>query len=168
MPNNRSKNKLTRIVEDVFVFCRRKEYMTFNSSKKVVSTSIRGQKNYENIFNFIEAANNDGPCALNKATFSSEFATKLLKIYAFPEDECQRQTTVYDPFMGTGTTAVSAMRLNLKCYGSELSEQQCTYAINRLASETGRKGTEIVYSNYEEKQMTIMNYLKEEGHGVHV
>lgn len=34
LPNNRSKNKCTRICEYVFVLCRKSEYMTFNSNKK--------------------------------------------------------------------------------------------------------------------------------------
>ena len=37
LPNNVSKNKLTRIVEDVFVFCRKDEYKTFNANKEVSS-----------------------------------------------------------------------------------------------------------------------------------
>lgn len=38
-PNNESPNKLTRIVEDIFVFVRKLEIRTFNCNKKV--TSIR-------------------------------------------------------------------------------------------------------------------------------
>lgn len=72
LPNNVSKNKLTRICEDIFVFVRKNEYKTFNANKKVSSISKTGQKYYENIFNFIEAKNNDGSCKLNKATFSSD------------------------------------------------------------------------------------------------
>lgn len=82
LPNNRSSNKLTRICEDIFVFVRKEEYMTFNSNKRVVSISNgekrSGQKSYENIFNFIEAKNNDGACNLNKATYSSELCENFL------------------------------------------------------------------------------------------
>lgn len=126
LPNNVSSNKLTRITEFVFVFCRKNEYKTYNSNKQVKSTSRTGQKFYENIFNFIEAKNNDGTCKLNKATYSSELCEKLLKIYAKPN------AIVYDSFMGTGTTAVACKRLDLNCIGSELSEAQCEFANNRL------------------------------------
>ena len=79
LPNNVSKNKLTRICEDIFVFVRKNEYKTFNANKKVSSISKTGQKYYENIFNFIEAKNNDGSCKLNKATFSSDLVGGVIR-----------------------------------------------------------------------------------------
>lgn len=130
LPNNRSSNKLTRIVEDIFIFCRKTEYITFNSNKKVVSISngkLRsGQKSYENIYNFIEAKNNDGSCKLNKATFSSELVEKLLHIYA------KENSIIYDPFIGTGTTAIGCLKCSCNYIGSELSEAQCKYAEDRI------------------------------------
>lgn len=39
---------------------------------------------------------------------------------------------VLDPFMGSGTTGVACKQLNLNCYGSEISENQCEYAIDRI------------------------------------
>lgn len=127
IPNNRSKNKLTRITEYIFVFCRKTEYKTFNAYKEVVSIIERtGQKNYKNIYNFIEAKNNDGSCALNKATFSSELCEKLLQIYSKKGD------WIYDPFMGTGTTAVACYKLERNCVGSEISDKQVAYSKERL------------------------------------
>ena len=126
LPNNASKNKLTRIIEDVFVFCRKNEYKTFNCNKPISQIGKTGQTFYKNIYNFIEAPNNDGPCKLNKATYSSELCSKLLNIYA------SENSIVYDPFMGSGTTGVACKQLNLNCYGSEISENQCEYAIDRI------------------------------------
>ncbi len=127
LPNNASQNKLTRIVEDVFVFCRKDEYDTFQCNKGLSSVSpITGQTYYKNVFNYVEAANNDGANDLNKATYSSELCEKLLSIYAFDND------IVYDPFIGTGTTAVACKKLGLNCYGSEISERQVEYANKRL------------------------------------
>ena len=126
LPNTCSSNKLTRIVEYVFVFCRKGEEKTFNSNKKVVSTRESGQKMYENIYNFIEAKNNDGSNNLNKATYSTDLCKKLLSIYA------KEGSTVYDPFMGTGTTAIACEELGFNCVGSELSDAQVEYSKNRL------------------------------------
>lgn len=127
IPNNVSPNKMTRITEYVFVFCRKDEFKTFKSNKKVAKVNEKtGQKYYENIYNFIEAKNNDGSCSLNKATFSSELCTKLLNIYAQPK------SVVYDSFMGTGTTAISCIKNNLNYIGSEMSEVQCKYAEDRI------------------------------------
>jgi site-specific DNA-methyltransferase (adenine-specific) len=126
LPNNVSPNKLTRITEYVFVICRKDEYKTFNTNKKVKSKSKTGQSYYENIFNFIEAKNNDGSCKLNKATFSSDLVLQLLDIYA------NKDTVVYDSFMGTGTTAIGCIEFGARCIGSELSEGQYEYSINRV------------------------------------
>lgn len=82
LPACLSPNKLTRITEFVFVFCRKSEYMTFYTNKRHVSTRPTGQKMYENFFNFVEAANNDGANPYNGATFSSELCNYLLRIYA--------------------------------------------------------------------------------------
>lgn len=129
LPNNVAHNKLTRICEDVFVFCRKDEYKTFNANKKVKSVrKDTGQKYYENVYNFIEAPNNDGANKLNKATYSSELCEKLLEIYA------KEDAIVYDPFMGTGTTAIACEKYSDKmmCIGSELSENQVTHSKERL------------------------------------
>ena len=128
LPNNVSHNKLTRIVEDVFVICRKSELITFNCNKQVKTISEKtGQKFYENIFNFITAKNNDGKCPYNKATYSSELCMQLLSIYA------SKDSLVYDPFMGSGTTAYACKQMGLPCIGSEISENQCKFAEERLA-----------------------------------
>ena len=59
LPNNVSHNKLTRITEFVFVICRKDEFKTFNANKKVTKQNAKGQNYYENVYNFIEAPNND-------------------------------------------------------------------------------------------------------------
>ena len=130
IPNSVSPNKLTRIMEYVFVFCRRGETQTFHCNKSVVSVRKSGQRQYESIQNLIEAKNNDGPCPYNKATYSSDLCMKLLALYA-PSGGC-----VYDPFMGSGTTAVACARMGLSCIGSEISSNQVAYAEERLAKES--------------------------------
>ena len=129
LPNNVG-NKLTRITEFVFVICRKDEYKTFNINKKVKSVrQDTGQKYYENMYNFIEAPNNDGACKLNKATYSSELCIQLLEMYA------QKNYKIYDPFMGTGTTAIACEKWGKNetvCIGSELSEAQVQYSKERL------------------------------------
>ena len=60
LPNSCSPNKLTRICEYIFVFCRKTEFYSFYANKSV--QSIRDgttQKMYNSISNFIEADNND-------------------------------------------------------------------------------------------------------------
>lgn len=130
IPNNVSRNKLTRIIEPIFVLVKKENFKSYQCNKKVVSVNDKTKQNfYENIVNFIEAANNDGACKLNKATFSSEMVSKLLDIYAMDGD------VVYDPFMGTGTTAVGCVKFNGKIsrvIGSEISSAQVEYSKQRL------------------------------------
>jgi len=130
LPNSCSPNKLTRLIEFVFVFCRRSEIKSFYCNKQITSYRKTGQAAYENIYNFIEAANNDEPCPFNKATYSTELCEKLLKLYSPPPNGL-----VYDPFMGSGTTAKACQSLSLHFLGSEISENQVEWANNRLGKK---------------------------------
>lgn len=126
LPNNMSHNRMTRICEMVFVFCREDELKTFRMNKEILSIRDNGIKQYTTYYNFIEAKNNDGSNSLNKATYSTDLCKQLLSIYAQPN------SIVYDSFMGTGTTAVACEELGLNCYGSELSEAQVRFSQDRL------------------------------------
>ena len=119
-------NKLTRLCENVFIFARREEQKTFKMNKEYSSTSHTGQHYYKPVNNIIKAANNDEVCELNSANYSTDLCYKLLSLYA-PEN-----SIVYDPFMGTGTTAVACKNMGLTYIGSELSAKQCEWAENRL------------------------------------
>jgi DNA modification methylase len=120
--------RLSRIWEFVWIFCRKEEKEIYENNRQVSSISEKtGQKYYKVDYNFIEAKNNDGKCPYNQATYSSEFCLKLLDIY------CQSGWTVYDPFMGSGTTAVACKkRGDIYYIGSEISSQQCQFAEERL------------------------------------
>ena len=128
LPNNTSPNKLTRICEFVFVICRQDEYKTYRTNKQITKVSKVGQKYYSSIYNFVEARNNDGTCKLNKATFSTDFVTALLEMYA----KDNKNFIVYDSFNGTGTTSVACKKYGCSYVGSELSKEQCEYAERRL------------------------------------
>ena len=121
LPNNVSHNRLTRIVEFVWVICRKSEIKTFHMNKEVKSTSKTGQKYYCNYFNFIDAKNNDGSNKLNKAVYSTDLCNQLLKLYS------KENWVVYDPFVGVGTTAHSCIELDREYIGSEISQDQVNY-----------------------------------------
>jgi DNA modification methylase len=126
IPHPASYNRLNRIVEFWFIFCRKVELKSFKTFKTIKKIGKNGQKYFEIVDNFISARNNDGKCDLNKATFSTEIVDKLLKIYSCEGD------IIYDPFIGTGTTAISALKRNSYYIGSELSEKQCEFAEKRI------------------------------------
>ena len=125
-PNSCSPNKLTRMCEYVFVFCRKNEFETFACNKEVSSLRKTGQIAYKNYSNFITAKNNDGSNDIHKATYSSELVRKLLLLYV------KEGSLVYDSFMGTGTTAVGCLIEKINYIGSEISERYVEMANKRI------------------------------------
>jgi DNA modification methylase len=125
-PNNVSKNKLTRIVEFIYVFVKKSDFKSFETNKKIVGVRKTGQKTYENKFNFVEAKNNDKSTDINKATYSTDLMNKLFDFYVKEDD------VILDPFGGTGTTACASFLRGNKCYSIELSEKQVEYSKERL------------------------------------
>ncbi len=63
------------------------------------------------------------------APFPLELAYRLIRMFSFWED------TVLDPFCGTGTTMIAAMKCNRNSIGVEVDEQYCSIATNRLRDE---------------------------------
>lgn len=128
-PNSCSPNKLTRIIEYVFVFCRKSEIGTFEMNKEQSSLRKTGQIAYKNYYNFIEAPNNDGSNDIHKATFSSVLVRKLIRLYV------KEKAIVYDSFMGTGTTAIACIAEKVYYIGSEISKRYVEYSNKRIELE---------------------------------
>ena len=63
---------------------------------------------------------------LTKANFSVDLPTKAINLLSYDGD------VILDPFMGSGTTAVAAKKLNRHYIGFEISENYCKIAENRL------------------------------------
>ena len=125
-PNSCSPNKLTRICEYVFVFCRKDEFDTFKCNKEQSSIRDTGQVAYKNYMNFITAKNNDGSNEIHKAAYSSELVRKLISLYV------KRDSVVYDSFMGTGTTAVACVIEKINYIGSEISQRYVDESEKRI------------------------------------
>lgn len=126
-PNNVSANKMTRICEYVYIFCRRSEFNTFTANKKIVGRREDTQQAiYENVFNYFSAPNNDESTDLNKATFSTQFVTNIIDRYVKQTD------VVLDNFSGTGTTCVACTSKGINSIGIELSRKQCEHTIDRI------------------------------------
>ena len=50
---------------------------------------------------------------------------------------CSASAVVYDPFMGTGTTAFSCIERGIKCIGSEISKEYCDRYLSQWAPING-------------------------------
>ena len=84
---------------------------------------------YNNHFNYVEAPNNDEVCPIHKATYSTLLCRKLMLLYSKEGD------VIYDPFMGTGTTAIACIKEKRNYVGSELSKRYCEWAKKRIKEE---------------------------------
>lgn len=128
MPVPADKRHSSRKCETVFVLARKNEKNTFNRYPGISSIGSNGQTYYHTYDNIIRTNNNDAKThKLNQATYSTNFCKKLLELYA------QKNDVIYDPFMGTGTTGNACVQLGMSYIGSELSENQCIYANERIS-----------------------------------
>ncbi len=86
------------------------------------------------------------------APFPLELAYRLVRMFSFWGD------TVLDPFCGTGTTMLAAMKCERNSIGIEVDEEYCKMALERLYSE--HKGlfgeARIEFIEREEKKKTVM------------
>jgi modification methylase len=76
------------------------------------------------------------------APYPFELAYRLVRMFSFWGD------TVLDPFCGTGTTMLAAMKCGRNSIGVEIDEEYCRMALHRLRTE-GRdlsRDAEIVFS----------------------
>lgn len=54
------------------------------------------------------------------------------------QNSSQTNDTIYDPFLGSGTTLIAAEQLNRKCYGMEISPNYCDVIVKRWETLTGK------------------------------
>ena len=59
------------------------------------------------------------------APFPEELPVRCIHLFSYSED------TILDPFLGSGTTAIVAKKLNRKCVGIEIEEKYCEIAAKR-------------------------------------
>lgn len=127
IPFQTSQNRLSRICEFVFIFTKKENVKNFICNKKVTKINSKTkQKFYESKTNFIEARNNDRIKTKHKATYSTELCEKLINLYF------KKGHTIYDPFMGIGTTALSCLNNEINYVGSEIIKEFYETTIKRI------------------------------------
>lgn len=81
---------------------------------------------FQQIWNITGASTKQHP-----APFPLELATRLVRMFSFVGD------TVLDPFCGSGTTMIAALRTNRNSIGVEVDSEYCRLAARLLKAETG-------------------------------
>lgn len=81
---------------------------------------------FQQIWNITGASTKNHP-----APYPLELATRLVRMFSFTGD------TILDPFCGSGTTMVAAMRSGRNSIGIEIDPDYCRMAAKYLKAETG-------------------------------
>jgi modification methylase len=74
---------------------------------------------------------------LHPAPFPYELAYRLVRMFSFWGD------TVLEPFCGTGTTMLAAMKCGRNSIGIEIDEEYCRMTLDRLKAEEGGLSAEV-------------------------
>jgi len=106
--------------EDIHIFSKH------NPHKRKFDRCNFNRGEFNNIIQGNNASKNEW-AKLHKATFPDYLPALLINNFTFEGD------TILDPFMGTGTTLVTARKLGRKAVGIELRQEYCDIAIKRLA-----------------------------------
>ncbi len=66
---------------------------------------------------------------------------KPIALMAWCIEQANTPQTIYDPFLGSGTTLIAAEQLGRKCYGMEISPAYCDVIVQRWEKLTGKTAT---------------------------
>lgn len=146
LPDNMSCNQSTKNISQIHLFCRKNEFKTYKTNKKVKSFRENGQRTYTNISNIINAPVKDkGSKTFGNKVFSTELVKELLYKYV------KKRGIVFNPFCGTGTVAVATLGEYIYYIGSEVDKKIYEYSMIRVLN-TKRKIKEEYYKHYQRKK----------------
>ena len=146
LPDNMSKTQSTKNISQIHLFCRKNEFKTYNTNKKVKSHRENGQRTYTNISNIINAPVRDkGIKTFNHHVFSTELVKGLLNMYV------KKRGIVFDLFCGTGTVAVATINENIYYIGCEINKEIYEYSMIRVLKRKQEIKKEY-YKNYQRKK----------------
>jgi modification methylase len=91
---------------------------------------------FQQIWNITGASTRNHP-----APFPLKLATRLVRMFSFSDD------TVLDPFCGTGTTMIAALKYGRNSIGIDIEPEYCRMAASYLKKETGNLflNTELIF-----------------------
>ncbi len=92
--------------------------------------SVIGNANHKEWFQQIWTGLTGASTRKHPAPYPLELVERLIRMFSFVGD------TVLDPFLGTGTTTIAAMRHGRHSIGYEIDESYLSYARKRIADST--------------------------------
>jgi DNA modification methylase len=98
------------------------------SLKRKTKQKGRETKDASNIWEFAVGGNLTG----HPAVFPEQLANDHIRSWSNPNN------LILDPFLGSGTTAYCAKKLNRKCIGIEIEEKYCEIAARRCSQDVMR------------------------------
>jgi DNA modification methylase len=119
-------------VETVYVFAKVDHFRTNKSISSINQKT--GQKFYGYVDNFVEAPCSDpGTRQYHKTTYSTDLVQQLIRLY-FP-----KESTILDPFCGTGTTGVACKELGLHYIMIDIDPKYVAFSKKRTSIKERKK-----------------------------
>ncbi|MGI8495326.1 MAG: DNA methyltransferase [Pyrinomonadaceae bacterium] len=90
------------------------------------------------------------------AVYPVKLCERLIKMYSAEQD------TIFDPFLGIGTTMIAAQQLNRRCVGTELNPKFAAIAQNWLDDVQGLFKNELHYKIANDDCRNLLNYVRKD------
>lgn len=113
--------------EFIFIFTR-------DNPNRAIRTSPEWRGIVDNVYTAPPQRNNEF-AGIHGATFPIHFPEFVVR--TFTKDE----SSIYDAFLGTGTTLIACENLGRICYGMEIDPKYCDVIIKRWEEKTGKKAS---------------------------
>ena len=117
-------NPILRDIHEYILVFSKGDYNRISKGKKNTITKEQFMEWTKSIWTMnAESARRIG----HPAPFPEELPTRLIQLYSFQDD------IILDPFMGSGTTAVSAIKSDRKFVGYDISQEYIDLAVKRIS-----------------------------------
>jgi DNA modification methylase len=100
---------------------------SYDQRRLSIISEVEFNKWYQQIWDF-----NGASTKVHPAPYPEELSNRIIRMFSFVTD------TVLDPFLGSGTTMVSAIKNGRSCIGFEIDEAYAEIAYNRINNGFGQ------------------------------
>ena len=100
---------------------------SYDQRRLSIISEVEFNKWYQQIWDF-----NGASTKVHPAPYPEELSNRIIRMFSFVTD------TVLDPFLGSGTTMVSAIKNGRNCIGIEIDQSYAEMAYNRINNGFGQ------------------------------